>query len=311
MTTSPHLRAPSSSVVSRRWLLPASVALGLTITFIGATSHRMKPHSSVVLPATTPSLAAAPLPTPTPRPKVDPYNGQQKVPSWAQGRPVHRVPVKPGSKVIALTFDDGPWPHSTRQILSILAQHKIKATFFMIGSVVQEYPQIARSVRDAGHSIGNHSWSHPLRPRDARAQIDRTDAIIKRTVGITPTIYRPPYGALKNGMDKRATQLHKAIIIWSDDSDDWRRPPASRLASTVLREASSGGIVLMHDGGGPRSHTVQALPIIISHLQQRGYRFVTVPELLRLRYIAPRPTVKPIKKPAKVKKSTKYKTAAR
>ena len=212
---------------------------------------------------------------------------------------MHHVPVKPGEKVIALTFDDGPWPDSTEKILAILKRNNIKATFFMVGSVVKEYPKIARSVRADGHSIGSHSWSHPLRPRDPKEQIDRTDAIIKKTVGITPTTYRPPYGALKNGMDKRAMQLHKAVIIWSDDSNDWKRPPAARMAATVLREASPGGIVLMHDGGGPRSRTVEALPIIIEDLQKRGYRFVTVPELLRMRYVPPKPTAKP--KPTKKK----------
>nr|AUN36438.1 peptidoglycan N-acetylglucosamine deacetylase [uncultured bacterium] len=234
--------------------------------------------------------AAAPVATPTPTPTPDPlqkYRAIQEVPVWAQRRVINDVPIKPGQKLFALTFDDGPWPESTEEILHILDSYDAKATFYMVGQMVRTYPKIARKVRDGGHSIGNHSWSHPSRPRNAVAEVQKTDAEIKKAVGVLPSSFRPPYGMLKNGLARQANREKMPVIIWSADSNDWRRPSAQTIANTVIRQAHPGGIALMHDGGGPRQNTVNALPTIIRELQARGYRLVTVPELLKARYIAP------------------------
>jgi chitin deacetylase len=247
-----------------------------------------------------------PMPIPTPDPLFAMRQAQQ-IPAWARKRVLHKVPVKPGLKVFALTFDDGPWPNSTRQILRILAANDVRATFFMVGQELQRRPEIAREVRDGGHAIGNHSWNHPLRPRDPVAQIQRTDALIRNVIGTNPTLFRPPYGALNNGMAQQAMKEGQAILIWSADSDDWQRPSARVIASRIVREAGPGGIALMHDGGGNRSHTVAALPLIIHTLRARGYRFVTVPELLKLRYVAPK---KPAAKKAAVKQASAKRVAA-
>ena len=217
--------------------------------------------------------------------------------NWTQGQIIRHVPVKAGRKVFALTFDDGPWPHATRRILQILRERKVKATFFMLGQEVRNYPEIARAVRDEGHAIGNHSWNHPSRPRDARAQIERTNAEIKKAVGFTPNLFRPPYGLVTNGMTREAMKENMAVILWSSDSRDWAHPGSAAMIRTVLQQASPGGIALLHDGGGHRSQTIAALPVIIERLQARGYKFVTVPELLAMRHVAP-------KKSAKQKKTT-------
>lgn len=251
------------------------------------------------------NAVAAVLPKPRTTPKPDPlaaFRAVQAVPAWSRQRIVHDVPLKPGKKLFALTFDDGPWPKSTEQILQILDEYGAKGTFYMVGEMVRSHPKIARQVRDAGHAVGNHSWSHPSRPRDAVAEVQKTDAEIKKVLGVLPSTFRPPYGILKNGLARQATREKMPVIIWSSDSNDWRRPSAQRIASNVLRYAKPGGIALMHDGGGPRSHTVAALPIIIRALQSRGYRLVTVPELLKSRYVAPPKSKKTVQKKTVMKK---------
>jgi peptidoglycan/xylan/chitin deacetylase (PgdA/CDA1 family) len=244
---------------------------------------------------------AAPLPTPTPILTPVAEREPEAIPDWARSRVFHKVSVKPGAKAFALTFDDGPWPIYTRQVLAILRAYDVKATFFMVGQELSRRPEIAREVRDAGHAIGNHSWNHPSRPRDPVAQIERTNAMIEKQLGFVPTIFRPPYGILKNGMARQAMHDKQAVFIWSADCGDWQRPAPSRIANMIIRQARPGGIALMHDGGGNRSHTVAALPIIIRTLRARGYTFVTVPELLRMRYIAPPKAKKPSKSTLKVR----------
>jgi chitin deacetylase len=107
-----------------------------------------------------------------------------RIPQWAQGKIVNHVPVRRSDKVIALTFDDGPWPRYTKEVLQVLASRNVKATFFMVGQEVQRRPALVREVRAAGHVIGSHSWGHAHRPRNPRAEILRTDAALNKAAGI-------------------------------------------------------------------------------------------------------------------------------
>jgi peptidoglycan/xylan/chitin deacetylase (PgdA/CDA1 family) len=207
------------------------------------------------------------------------------IPQWAQGRIVRHVPVQRSDKVIALTFDDGPWPRYTKEVLQVLASRHVKATFFMIGREVQRRPDLVREVRDAGHIIGNHSWDHARSPRNPGEEVFRTDAAIKNAVGVEPSLFRPPYGKITNGMAAQAMRDGQCVVIWSADSNDWKHATADSIAERILRQASPGSIALLHDGGGNRASTVAALPRIIDTLRERGYRFVTVPELLALRHV--------------------------
>jgi chitin deacetylase len=118
--------------------------------------------------------------------------------------------------------------------------------------------------------------------------VKHTDSEIFKQLRIYTHLFRPPYGIVTNGMAAQAKNEKHAVMLWSVDSEDWRRPSASTIARTVMREVYPGGIILMHDGGGNRSHTVAALKIIIPALQKRGYKFVTVPELLAMQYVAPK-----------------------
>ena len=268
-------------------LLPLAGIAGLALLGFGlwrvVAARKDSPPPVVptkAVAARVPVAVARPTPRATPTPQL---YASHDIANWAKGKGINSVPVKAGDKVFALTFDDGPWPVYTRKILRILKDNDVKATFFMVGQEVRARPDVARAVRDDGHVIGSHSWDHPSRPRDPIAQIMRTDAIIKKELGLRPTTFRPPYGIMKNGMARQAMKLGNPVVLWSSDSRDWNKPGAGRIARNVINQASPGGIALMHDGGGDRRQNVEALPIIISSLKAQGYRFVTVPELLKLR----------------------------
>ncbi|MHC5734854.1 polysaccharide deacetylase family protein [Nostoc sp.] len=207
------------------------------------------------------------------------------VPLRFQGAIVDAAKLTPQQKVIALTFDDGPWPESTAQVLDILKKNQIKGTFFLIGQNVKNYPGLVKREIAEGHVIGNHTWHHWyqfLNPQAAAYEIDHTADLIYQVTGIKTNLFRPPGGIMHNGVASYARNNKYAIILWSSDSVDYSRPAVPKLINNVFRRAKPGGIVLMHDGGGNRSKTVQALPEIIANFRKQGYRFVTIPELLEM-----------------------------
>jgi peptidoglycan-N-acetylglucosamine deacetylase len=209
---------------------------------------------------------------------------QSTVPSKFKGTTLREAKLDSHQKAIALTFDDGPWPKTTTQILDILKKNNIKATFFWVGRYLQVYPELGKKVAAAGHAIGNHTWNHQYikyNEDGAAREIDRTTALIEKVTGVKTSIFRPPGGILNNGLAAYAQKRNYAVVMWSADSLDWRTATQS-LMENVMRQAKSGGIVLMHDGGGNRATTVQALPKIIARLRKEGYKFVTVPELLEM-----------------------------
>ena len=186
-------------------------------------------------------------------------------------------------KAIALTFDDGPWPKTTVQVLNILKQNHAKATFFWLGQAVQDSPQIAKIVVAEGHAVGNHTWHHWYRKMDeatAASEIERTAEIIYKTTGVRTSLFRPPGGILDNGVADYAKKHKYVVTMWSPKACEFTGHPFGQIfVDCVLRSAKPGGIVLLHDGGGNHT-TAQALPQIINGLKKQGYRFVTVPELL-------------------------------
>lgn len=186
---------------------------------------------------------------------------------------------------IALTFDDGPNPAATGQVLSILQQYKIHATFFCIGENVQNYPGLVAQEMDQGNVVGNHTWDHPdlttATVSQIQSELTSTNHIIQEQTGVAPTLVRPPYGAINGTVKEQIAQLHETPILWSIDTEDWSLPGTPAIVSAVLDHAGNGDIVLMHDGGGVRTQTIAALPQIIQGLQQRGFTLVTVPQLLQ------------------------------
>lgn len=190
----------------------------------------------------------------------------------------------PALPEVALTFDDGPNPPYTTQVLTLLKHYGIHATFFCVGSQVAAYPDLVRQEVAAGHSIGNHSWSHPLltmlSATEIRTQLTMTGDIIQRVTGRRPIFFRPPYGAVNAKVLTQVNQLGLTTFIWSDGSLDWTPIGPDAITHQVLSTVANGAIILMHDGGGYRSRTLAALPAIIKGLQARHFRLVTLDQLV-------------------------------
>ncbi|MFN4875375.1 MAG: polysaccharide deacetylase family protein [Aphanizomenon sp.] len=217
------------------------------------------------------------------------------VPSNFQGIVISEAKLPPEKKVIALTFDDGPWPNTTAKVLDILKKNRIKSTFFVVGQNVKNYPDLTKQIVADGHIIANHTWHHWYHQMNAQAaayEVANTGDIIYQTTGVRTSLFRPPGGIMNNGVAAYAKNNKYAVIMWSADSMDYSRPAVPRLMNNIFREAKPGGIVLMHDGGGDRSNTVKALPEIISRFRKQGYEFVTVPELLEMQDQHPQLTAK-------------------
>ncbi|AFZ00547.1 polysaccharide deacetylase family protein [Calothrix sp. PCC 6303] len=209
----------------------------------------------------------------------------QEIPKRYQGVTLNAVKPNQKDKIVALTFDDGPWPKYTEQILDILKKNNVKGTFFVIGNNMKNFPEIGKRIVTDGHTIANHTWHHwyhRLSPKAAAYEIDATEAIIYKTTGVRTNLFRPPGGVLGNGPAAYARSKKYSVIMWSADSHDYKRPPAARLVGNVMRDSKPGGIVLMHDGGGVRDSTVKALPAMIEKFRNSGYRFVTMPEMLEM-----------------------------
>jgi peptidoglycan/xylan/chitin deacetylase (PgdA/CDA1 family) len=188
-------------------------------------------------------------------------------------------------KVVALTFDDGPFPLTPR-FYDVLEREHVPATFFLIGEQVPgKGALLKRALRD-GFVLGDHTWTHANVSGDgpaAASQITRTrNAIRAATGGYTPCLFRAPGGAVSGALISEARRLEMNTIQWDVDPTDWSTPGTDVIYSRVISQARPGSIILMHDGGGPRGQTLAALPRIIATLRSRGYKFATVPDLLGL-----------------------------
>lgn len=198
----------------------------------------------------------------------------------------------PSNKVVALTFDDGPGP-ATPEVLRILQEKHVKATFCMVGTAVDANQQLARDIAAAGMGLCNHSMNHDLRLSKkqlpyVQQQISSANDSIRNATGITPKIFRAPGGALSPEIVETARKNGMFIAHWSCDPRDWNKPGTQAIVDTTIKNAAPGAIILLHDGDGGgrnasnRAQTVEALPIIIDKLREQGYQFVdlaaTTPE---------------------------------
>lgn len=207
----------------------------------------------------------------------------------------HKIAFYRGSryeKQVALTFDDGPDNYYTLQILDILKREHIKATFFVVGRMAQNHPDSLRKIYEAGHTIGNHSWNHPeftkLSKSAVEWQIASTNNVISSVIGRKPILFRPPYGAMNNGLEHLVAGVGFKIIYWDVDTVDWNFPTSAQILQTVKKELKPGSIILQHCAGDKGIEaSVQALPSIIAYLRQQGYQFVTVDQLIHSPAYAP------------------------
>lgn len=205
---------------------------------------------------------------------------------------VREVPVT--EPLMALTFDDGPDPVYTPQLLAVLAQHHARATFFVTGIQAERLPDLLRAEAMQGHQIGNHGYSHrdlhALAPDIIRDEVNRAAAVITANVGKTPTVFRPPLGKFAPRMLETVQALGYRVVLWTwatNSEDSLNNPPAAKIAGHILKGAKPGAIVLLHDHGGDRRHTVAAVAQVLEKLSAQGYRFVTLDELMQDHYRAP------------------------
>ena len=185
---------------------------------------------------------------------------------------------------IALTFDDGPHPRYTSQILDILDEYGVRATFFFVGENVSYYPDAARDVARRGHEIGNHTYTHPSAVKTGeqalRQELQACERIIQSVTDTSPKLFRPPEGSWNERVLQVAREQDYSIILWDIDTLDWAHTPAEKISSYVLENTRGGNIILMHDYQSGGCDTMQAMRLFIPELISRGYKFVTVSELL-------------------------------
>jgi peptidoglycan/xylan/chitin deacetylase (PgdA/CDA1 family) len=226
----------------------------------------------------TPSPTSTPTPTPTQAPSPTPTQAPGVLGYPLYGGNIHRPEI-------ALTFDDGPNPPYTSQILTILHTYGVKATFFVIGTNAATYPNLVQQEYQDGHVVGNHTWTHPdltqLTVFQVRDQLQRTSEEMRAITGVSPSIFRPPGGNFNETVQSVAASLGLSTIVWDVDPRDWSQPGVDVIIQRVLATVHNGSIILLHDGGGDRSETVAALPTIITTLEQRGFQFVTIPRLIQ------------------------------
>lgn len=183
--------------------------------------------------------------------------------------------ARPGERVVALTFDDGPSATYTPQVLAVLARDGVRATFFDVGEEVQAHPDLVRQEVRAGDRVGSHSYDHPdlTRLSDAavRSELGRTDDLL-RAEGVASRCIRPPYGAQDLRVQQLIAEWHSSTLLWDVAPDDWARPGTSAIVSRVLAHLHPGAIIGLHDGGGDRAETVAAIAQLIPAIEARGYQ---------------------------------------
>ncbi|HBO96697.1 MAG TPA: chitooligosaccharide deacetylase [Candidatus Omnitrophica bacterium] len=198
---------------------------------------------------------------------------------------------KTSRKIVALTFDDGPAPVWTPQILDELKKADVKAAFFMVGHHVQKYPDIARRVAREGHTIGNHGYAHSVilyyTPAEIEEEIKYTEHVIREVTGKTTTMFRPPKAWLRDSTKDKIRSMGYEVVLWSLNSKDWVGFPHRWIVRYLAARVRGGDILLFHDSGnifaregGDRSQTVRAVALLIKILREKGFSFVTLEEMM-------------------------------
>ena len=184
---------------------------------------------------------------------------------------------------IALTFDDGPGPY-TPQVLEVLEHEHVKATFFVIGKMIRYFGQAAVREIEDGDVIGDHTETHPmlahLSAHDQYEELFEQILRVELIGGRRPVLFRPPYGSFNATTLRELAKLHLLMVLWSVDTEDYLQPGVSAIVQSALEGAHPGAIILMHDAGGTRTQTIEALPLVIKGLREKGYDLVTIPKLL-------------------------------
>ncbi|MGA9305624.1 MAG: polysaccharide deacetylase family protein [Candidatus Sulfotelmatobacter sp.] len=199
------------------------------------------------------------------------------------------IGLDPGSRQIALTYDDGPNDPHTLRLLEVLAKHNVHATFFLIGRYVQQQPQIAREIVQAGHVVGNHTFTHPLlifkSEAEIRQELTQCRDALRDAIGQPSNLFRPPFGGRRPAVLRIARELGMEPVMWNVTGYDWNAPPAAAIEHKVAKQMRGGDVILLHDGGhkqagADRSQTVIATNHLITRYKAEGYEFVTIPQMM-------------------------------
>ena len=201
------------------------------------------------------------------------------------------IGLQPGSPLLALTYDDGPNDPYTWQLLEVLQRHEVRATFFLIGRFVEQRPDIARALVSAGHAIGSHTWDHPnlifASSVETRRQLQRTQQAIIDATGVTPTLFRPPFGGRRPASLRIARSVGLQPVMWNVTCYDWKAKSADEIVAHAERQIRGGDVILLHDGefhriGVDRSRSIDATDRILSRYKAEGYHFLTIPEMMQM-----------------------------
>ena len=240
-------------------------------------------------PATAPEPAATPVPAPLP--EVPPKYVGVATPAATKpaGPKISWSSVEVDTPVVAITFDDGPHATNTPKLLAMLKQRGIHATFFLVGECARQYPEIVKRIVAEGHEVANHSWSHPnlakMSDDAVRSQLQRTQDAITDACGVKPVLMRPPYGELTTR--QRAwvnADFGYKIILWDVDPLDWKFRNSERVMHEITTHTHNGSIILVHD---IHATSVAAMPETLDALLAKGFKFVTVSELLAMEKTKP------------------------
>lgn len=187
------------------------------------------------------------------------------------------------NKVIALTFDDGPHPKETDEVLDVLKKYNVKATFFIAGKHANWYPKPLIRANQEGHEIGNHTFNHydinKLSAEQLEKEIIKCEEVLEKVIGKKTNLFRPPYGSYnKEVLESIARKHNYKIVLWTTvDAKDWQNPKAHEISDTIINNAKNGDIILLHDYA--TENTVEALDVLIPKMIEKGYKFVTISEL--------------------------------
>ena len=309
----------SQTTRMRSALLPTCFLLSNLPLLLAQTATPQEP-APAALPQAAAALPQGALPeaaVPQGAPEVvasAPVVPQEAAPKSAASTKVSYSSCTVEGQYLAMTFDDGPHPQHTPRLLDMLKQRGIKATFFVVGQNAAQYPEILKRMVAEGHELANHSYSHPilnpLGEGGIREQLDKTHQAVLGATGVTMKLLRPPYGALTENMRRWTYQTFGyRTILWDVDPLDWKVRDAARVQSEILGHARAGSIVLAHD---IHKSTVDAMPETLDALAAKGFKFVTVSELIAMdRPAAPKPAAAPVAKtaPKPVAKPTAKKEA--
>jgi peptidoglycan/xylan/chitin deacetylase (PgdA/CDA1 family) len=281
------IRAARGSLALRGATLALLLA-GAFVPAVGAAGNGGTAPTPTTPTSTTPTsttpASTTPASTTPPKPgKPRPQTLYRIVGCRSRGNSAYRH--GPSLKEVAVGFDDGPAP-DTPEFVTMLEKADVRATFFMIGREVSGSYRatLLRELRN-GDVLGDHTFTHAelTRTANVRGQLAQTIGVIRQLSGYTPCVFRPPYGAYDQSIVETARSLGLATVLWNVDPSDWSLPGTSAIEQRVLAQVQPGSIIISHDGGGVRGETLAAYPHIFSALKRRGYRIVTIPELLGFR----------------------------